>query len=697
MSDEKGTQLLRHFVSDRTTEPRVPSINRGLCTGIVVGTLLPNNLVTVRLDDHDRDITCVWAAGILSGLLGLKTSYIPALKSRVIVFYTCEDISFILGEVPQHNLDVSFHRAVTNPDMTPYGSSKTHTSRKKGPTRMMNGHNMPIDLVEGELDLSNLMGVGISLLRNLATLQAGDLARVECHLMDDMVRVISGTFKHHSCIGDHRIYNDGGKLNMEWHGSSYDFEAYGNLNPEQHRVQMDDINTPNLSDKSQIDGFKDEGRWRLSQYVGWIGDFVNIFITDPVNALGRLASDQLRSGKFRCHVNEDGTFLVQSVSELALEKVVRIPVPVRIRREDDPEGNRTDTSIGSTEHLKNWKPSAGKNNLFEMAFQLREYARWLNSTWSLARFRQLSLDFRVPTEKETPAPDANSDDKDKENINGEVSNWREVYATIRILRDGSCMMVDGYGNSMLTTKLGVQISSTKDLLLEAAGSVNIIAGRDINLTAQKNINLAAIKEALRLKAHTGLQMLVSLGNIVMDFLDPLTHVLKINSKVNINNLVEITTDGTIKAMGDIQAGRNVSAVLDVTGFRMAAMLTAAMDGHQGHIFPSVPIPPVITPVPPLPPGNSSFSFQTNYGYLEYFQTYTQSSLERLEFASSTVDWYFGENVIPGKGAPWPGEFGVYQKTVAGANLNQPSPIAQGETPEPMMPMPILTEKMKVQI
>ena len=63
-------------------------------------------------------------------------------------------------------------------------------------------HQPPVDLLPGELDLTNLHGVGVTLLRHLASLQAGDLARVECHLLDDLVRIVAQNFRHHSAIGD---------------------------------------------------------------------------------------------------------------------------------------------------------------------------------------------------------------------------------------------------------------------------------------------------------------------------------------------------------------------------------------------------------------------------------------------------------------------------------------------------------------
>jgi hypothetical protein len=627
--------------------------------------MLPNNLVQVRLQGLDRDITCIWAAGVISGLLGFKTSYIPTIKTRVLVYYTGQDQSFIVGTLPSPMVDpVSQERSVTDPDVPNYQESKVYTERKKGGVAMHASHKPPIDLAEGELLIDNLMGVGIALLRNMAAISAGDMARVEAHLMDDMVRIISGTFRHHSAFGDQKIYNDGGRLNIEFNGTLYDFEAYGSLTNQQPRTKMDTKDHPNLGQDSQIDGYTDDGRWRLSQYVGWLGDFINMWVTDPVQALGRLASDQLRAGKFRCHVNSDGSCLVQSVSEICLEKVVRIPVPIRYRREDDPTGNRSDSDIGSGQFIRQWKPSG---NLFEMAFQLREYSRWLSNTWSLARFRQMNLDFKVPTEAQTPAPSGHSYQQDKQRENGNTVSWTEAYACIRILRDGSVMMVDAYGNSILTTKVGVQISSTKDIYLEAAGSVNIVAGRDINLVAQKNLNLTAVKETVRIKSEKLIEMLANAGKIIMDFVTPGWLVVK-NGSVNVNG--SVTLDGL---------GGKVDASGALAAMQVSAAITNGPFGqsehtHMFHIFQGSPAPEPI--------GADEFKYQTDYGVEELYQTHTQSVLEKGE-QPSAGSWSMAGNEVSGKGSPWPGASPQHKKPAGGSDLNKPASTVQTNEPQPM--------------
>ena len=379
------------------------TLSSGLHRGIVKSYSPPDNTIKVTIKGDGTLIPCVWAASIISGMLGFKTSYIPPVKTEVIVWWPPKgNIGFIVGTFPAITVDPGQQdRAMSGDESLNFGASQVFQQNINPQSAMFAGHKPPVDLAEGEIHIDNWLGVGLSLLRNMASLQAGDLARIECFVMDDLVRIISDTFKHHSAFGDYTISNDGGKLNVVWHGTSFDHEAWGNKDMTAPRAQMDnslDVNQ-NLTDPSNLDS----GRWRFSQYIGWLGGFVHTFFTDPVDAVGKIAEGQFRSGKAHFHINDDGSILAQTVADIVLEKVVRIPVPVQIQREDSPVGNLSDQpTLPNQDFLKTWKPSDSAN-LFEMAFQLREYARWLNNSYALARFHMLPLDWQVPSEAQTPA------------------------------------------------------------------------------------------------------------------------------------------------------------------------------------------------------------------------------------------------------------------------------------------------------
>jgi hypothetical protein len=617
--------------------------------GVVTGTMFPNNTCGVRIDGQDKDIPCDYAGGIISALLGLKTSYLPPVKTRVLVLFTGTSVSHIIGMLPDILVDPGQTREITDPDVASYHASNVFKSRNTSSSRMSASQKPPIDLAEGELQLDNLYGVGLTLLRHLASLQAGDLARVECHILDDMVRIISDTFRHHTAFGDVHIYNDGGKLNATRQGTSYDFEAYGLRRPGDAKAKVDAEGNVDLKDG--VDGATDDGRWRLSEYIGWLGNFINLFVTDPVNAIGRLAADQFRSGKARIHINNDGSVICQSVADIVLEKVIRIPVPVPVFRPEDPLGNRSGEGLDNN-YLKTWQPS-NDANLFEMAYQLREYSRWLANNAGLARFHQSTRDFNVPSEEETPAPSPTSDEADQAAVNSGTTNWRLAYSTIRIFRDGSIMTIDAYGNSILSSATGITISSATDLTLQAAGSVNILGGRDVNVLAQNNVGITAVKEKVRIKGETGVWILVTAGHFLVEVLGDFLSLIK--SALNVNNVAEIDAAGNFNTLGS------------ATAIQIFASLTDGPFGEQPHMHHLFIGAPAVTPV------EEEFTFQETYGAGDLYESPSQQSLRRDEVPSAET-WSFAGNAVSGKGAPWPGEAPEESIAPGGTSLNIPSSV-----------------------
>jgi hypothetical protein len=605
------------------------SSKAGIYRGVVRSIAPASNTLMVIIKDTAEAMPCIWAAGIISGMLGFKTSFRPPVKTEVVIWIPEKSaFGYVIGTLPSITVDPGMQRR----DIAGDGATDDYTALQYfHKTSSQNdqafiGHKPPVDLAEGELNIENWMGVGLSLLRNLSSLQAGDLARVECHVLDDMVRIISDTFKQYTAFGDYKIANDGGKLNVIWNGTSHDFEAWGNKQPGQPLADQ-----PSRTDvgDTQLNKDTEDGRWRFTQYIGWLGNFMHTFITDPVDQVGRIAENQFRSGKAHIHVNDDGSVLVQSVADIVLEKVVRIPVPAQIRKEDDPKGNQSDQPLGHTEALKTWQPSNAAN-LFEMTFQLREYARWLNNTYALARFHQMDRDYQVPTEDQTPEPLLNGDTADKQAANGTTTNWQLRYCTIRIYRDGSIQTVDAYGNVITTTAIGIQISTPKDLLLQASGSINIVAGRDFNVLAQKNVNLSAVQAAVRLSSNTAMQFICTSGTMLYEVAVGMWH--KFIGAVTYNNTTSISTFGEINAASSVTAAKlnasmsvNAPAVFSTQTYQSTPFQDNDSNGDSeaNHTWLSISAPDVSINLPSV---TDRFTFQTDYAAGVMYQTLTQQQV-----------------------------------------------------------------------
>ena len=649
--------------------PKILRPKSGICKGFVKSVSPANNTIVVLIDGVPRP--CQWCAGIISGMVGLKTSYYPPQKTEVVVVWPeNNDYGYVVAAVAPKYVDGAKPRSsMLDDEKSNYVNKNVFHVQNSQQSRTFLGSKPPVDLAEGELNIENWMGVGLTMLRNLASIQASDLARVECHLLDDMVRIISDTFRHYTAFGDYKISNDGGKLNVVWNGTSHDHEAWGNQHQADPKAKM--TSRTNVAENLVAADQSDDGRWRFTQYIGWLGNFINAYVTDPVNTIGKIAEGQFRSGKAHIHINDDGAVLVQSVADIVLEKVVRIPVPNQIRKEDDPKGELSDAQLGNTDFLKTWNPSS--SNLFEMAFQLREYARWLNNTHTLSRFHQMPRDWQIPSEDQTPAPDVNSGTPDKAEVNTGVSNWKIAYSTIRIYRDGSIQTVDAYGNAITTTAVGIQISSARDIFLQAGGSVNIVAGRDINLVARKNIGLTAATEAIRFRAQTAIMGFCLAGNILWEVAGGFWH--RLIGPLTANNSFSVQTSGQVSTKAAVNAVTVAAAqVFQSNPFKDK---DSNGDTELNHTW-------VGTADIELDGNTENFQYQSDYGASKIYQTITQQMLKLGDAALTNGTQWRYTTYDGGRGAAWPGASVQELTTAAGEKLNTPSKNTKfSEKPQPM--------------
>jgi hypothetical protein len=489
-------------------------------TGQVSTCLHGDQLYHVAIDGGGMLENCLWAAGMFSGLFGFKTTFYPPVGTRVSIL--AGNPSFIISTLPSGRRDSTG------------GEERIMTSTGEGrggfdggsKTRAGRFHTPPMDMLEGEFEIGNEVGVAIQFLSNLIAIKGSERAKIEAHLLDDMVRIVSDTFKHFNAFGDYQIYNDGG-LNMRWDGTSREWEGLG-LSDESS--QKADISNRKVN---FTDDLYSTGRWRFSQFVGFLGDFIHTFVSDPQVALSNIGdSASPRAGKSRVWMGNDGTILAQSVTEIALERVCRIVVPVEKKRWDDPDGLKKSAwknMVNSGKQFtKVWNYGSNYKDVYKASFQLREYARWLSHYHSYARFHQYatassgSPEWEVGGESDVNHSWTNRE-PDVEQTNQHLGPaYLDAYACIRIMRDGAILCWDGYGSAISMVRGMVQVSSTRHLDFQAAGDIRLVAGNDIYIKARRHVEITAIVGGIIAKSRTMWKALCEWGSIWLksDAVDP---------------------------------------------------------------------------------------------------------------------------------------------------------------------------------
>lgn len=440
--------------------------------------------------------------GVCTSLMGFKVTNRMAPGTNVIIVFgkPC----WIIGARAEDAPDVASFMSRT---MTGLEYPKAIETMEGAPTEVP-AHNAPGDLYQGEFEIATLTGTFIRFLMFMTSLGGSERAKIECHLLRDLVRVVSRNFEHFSSSGDFKITDDG-RLNMEMNGTSYDHERWGLQSAASPKFQTDSTGMPQDLDPLET------GRWRYTMLVGFLGDLFNTWFTDPAATAGKMAEDALRSGKARVHVGQNGSVLVQSCADIVLERVTRVQVPIRLKHEEDPEGVlRKEMDQLDKSFLTMWKTKP--ENEHHQLFKVREYVRYLNQYQTLARIHQLASqkqEWKVPSEEETPPPEVGSKEVDREQANPGATYWKDCYSTIRIYKDGSTLILDAYGNATATGPYGIQLSSTRHIHLYAAGDIVQKAGGSVFISARRHVEITANRGSLLLKARTGLRALCEAGTL----------------------------------------------------------------------------------------------------------------------------------------------------------------------------------------
>lgn len=470
--------------------------------GKVVGRS-SDNTYTVDIHAPGTQVSGVrLASSVIAGLLGFKDS--RKLSAD------CE-VSLVYGN-PGH----IYATHPTNPPDRVNGSNRSvawgAAVSDVQDSGQYGGTNMPEDMVEGDHDIDNLFGVGIRFLTSLIAMKAGERAKVECHLLNDMVRIISQQFRHIHGLGDDLIF-DHGRPTAESSYTSYRHELMGKLTETEPLFPLkgDEI------DKDSIDRVNTVARHRYLEYVGHMGDFIHRFVCDPPATMVKLheAATGRRAGKFWEHVGSDGSYVVHSTAEIRFERVTRLPVPHRIASHEDPEVTKARKYRElNKDYLKMWDyGSAADKDAYRTTYQLRQYARWLTRFQAFARAIQLDAEFDLRAENDPAyAPDWNNAEEDRRAANADLEYF-EAYSCYCILRDGSQILHDGYGSSVVLSNGNVQISASRHLELEAAGDVRLVAGGSIFMKARRHIELSASAGGIIIHSYAFLRALCEKGSV----------------------------------------------------------------------------------------------------------------------------------------------------------------------------------------
>lgn len=518
--------------ADGGVDKRYEDLGQGAAVKPTPYSLYPGKVTEVDLQTRNINVqilgefivyNCKMMSDTMAMVLGFTSTSMPAVGTEVLVLYTPGGNSYVVGgTVPdmvappkagRYAVAGDYSEEMEMVNKEEYGTKRSETEDEF----VGRGGNSPFDILPGEKEWTTNTGTLIRLLYNFVQLSAGDLAKIEVGLMNDMVRIVSNYFVHHHVGGDDLIWSSG-KCTRESHFSSWGFEAEGKKDKNEPFAKEGRGKYYYDPKKSTEDDWKDvdqTGRWRKSTYIGYLGDMIHTWVSDPTKVISTWNNslDALRTGRCRSWIGTDGTVMVQTVGAIHLEVAPRVIIPVVKSKWDNPEQNIVEKMKAlDSNFLKIWQGDPDWKDCRTAAWQMRSYARYMTQWHSLARWRMMESTglVRVPTEDEADEPKAGCEEEERKKVVQDTP--ANYFGSITVDQAGSITMVSNGHTSVVMNNGDIQLAGPGNLEVKMGGIISM-TGKSISLKAYENIEIVAVFGKLWLKARAAWNALCERGRL----------------------------------------------------------------------------------------------------------------------------------------------------------------------------------------
>lgn len=463
--------------------------------------------IVTQIDRQDisRQKRAVVASSVFAGIFGFKDSCFPQTGSKVLVIQPAGSSTwYIIGTIPEPD-SAGINRYLRTETKTGVNNTNELGVFKDGknPATLLNYNaNRPTDVCAGEYVQSNELGVMLGLYQAMATLKASELAQVQCHFFDNIVRIVSHNFEQFHCMGGLKITHDGKRLALEAGFTDSLDESLGVPEVSEEATEPIHIKESHTADDKE-DLYKTASELlpieRLKVWIGGLNNLLDIFACIPSEerqVYGETGTPSL--GTLHASIRKDGGLHVRSLKEIFLEKTNWIRVPKRIRSAEDPEGD--DTSTIEYEEKVTFTFDDGflvsdSPNLY--ALQLQDYLEYVIQGLPYKDYEKHPKDFVVPAYFEDPA----SNIGDEQQVTPrETVTYLKVRSGIYLMPNGGITIRDAWGSAITMEGGDISISPAKDLVLQPLRNLIGLIGKFLALNVRSNIEINSTEGSIRSKA-----------------------------------------------------------------------------------------------------------------------------------------------------------------------------------------------------
>jgi len=476
-----------------------------------VSVVRENNITP--FSDGGNTIQGIAISSHLASFFGFKDCGIPQPGSRVLCAGSGSNTCYIIGVIPQNNLSSGFIPGRVSAGVGCASNDDANRIGHKDKHPVIPNNRRPADVVDGEYVISNEFGVLLGLFQTLATLKASELAQVQCHLLDDLVRIVSHNFQHYTALGEYNIWHDGKSLMAEFGATHIPAESLGRPS-----VLSDAAGAPVFSETSSNTPDDKEDFYKITEnerikaierfkvFLGRLGDFLHIFLVKPdddeVRCLDPEKTPQKPdTGLFDLHLGTDGGVHIRSLKEVFIEKTNWIRVPLRYSAPEDQKGDDATGIDYDKKETFDWDTShIYKENPLSYFLQIRDYLAYVNEKTSYQNFKKHKKDFYVNDDiaKEKSLSEITNVDESTEL---DLNEYKLRTAGIYLMPNGGITIRDAWNSAIVLEGGNVYIQPAKDLVLQPLRNFIAKVGGWTSIAGKEDIDISSTDKGFRLKTE----------------------------------------------------------------------------------------------------------------------------------------------------------------------------------------------------
>jgi hypothetical protein len=489
----------------------------GLFTAVVESSdPITYNVVVCPINNEATSSTRFQAIPLSScfaNLFGFKSCYLPQPGMTVLCYKNTFTQCFIIGATPNTDLgyiDYPGRSHIGQGDSIVDSGNLQGYGTDVGKALFQNMRR-PTDVNDADHVVANEFGVMMALFQHMAHLKGSELAQVQCHLLDDLVRIISHNFQHMTALGDYNIYHDGKALLAEFAATHIPQETYG-FPIRTQDVAVKPFTEPgiNTADDSidfytQTTNERVKAIERFKSYLGRLGDFINVFLTIPdktnIPDLDGTLPKTPDLGAFNFHLGTDGGTHFRTIKDVFIEKVNWIRVPQRIRTPEDPTGDDASNITYPVKKEFEFDNSfTVQGNPFMYFLQLRDYVAYTMQTLNYSNINQHEKDFAINEDITKESPINNIGNVDPQTPAKNQAAYTLRLSGFYLMPNGGFLLKDAWGSAIVSEGGNIYIQPAKDLILQPLRNLIGKIGQFVSIASNNDIDLSSTTGGIRFKS-----------------------------------------------------------------------------------------------------------------------------------------------------------------------------------------------------